>query len=111
MSTANGHGPTEASPPPYLPPSLMASYRLTIGKNKLWHVYSCIMLIKRHPMVAYTTGPTRESQVPSARSVRAEAQTLPLETLLGPGLWPRPQLSPSRGLVAFILTFKLIDRF
>lgn len=61
MSTANGHGPTEASPPPYLPPSLMASNRLTIGKNKLWHVYSCIMLIKRHPMVAYTTGPTRVS--------------------------------------------------
>lgn len=89
MSTANGHGPTEASPPPYLPPSLMASNRLTIGKNKLWHVYSCIMLIKRHPMVAYTTGPSRESQVPSARSVRAEAQTLPLilssDLAYGPG--------------------------
>lgn len=45
-------GPTEASPPPHLP--LLASNRQSIGKNKLWHVYSCIMLIKRHPMVAYS---------------------------------------------------------
>lgn len=63
MSTANGHGPTEPSPPPLpllVTPSLLAGDRLTIGKNKLWHVYSCIMLIKRHPMVAYTTGPSPE---------------------------------------------------
>lgn len=83
MSTANGHGPTEASPPslsPYLPPSLFASNRLTIGKNKLWHVYSCIMLIKRHPMVAYTTGPSPKSRVLVVSEPRPKAtRQLPLK--------------------------------
>lgn len=53
MSTANGQrGQLKRVPPPPLP--LLASNRQSIGKNKLWHVYSCIMLIKRHPMVAYS---------------------------------------------------------